>query len=227
MYRVILAVHDERERRDGLERQLLEGGLPAHRGQNGRCTVCGHAERVRIELLLAGGAGQRPIARKYSLSHHAISRHWSAHVTDERRSALVLGPVQREALASHLMEESSSVIDHYRAVRAGLYALYDAAVTAGDRNGGALLAGRLHENLAALARLTGQLAMSPLVQVNQTNIFFNDPAFASFQADLIRVLSHFPAARDAVLIEFSRLEAAPAHLPALEHDGDAEASEAV
>jgi hypothetical protein len=65
------------------------------------------------------------------------------------------------------------------------------------------------------------------VQVNQTNIFINDPAFASFQADLIRVLSRFPDARAAVLTEFERLEATPAHLPALEHDGDAEASEAV
>jgi hypothetical protein len=199
---------------------LLEGGLPAHRGQNGRCTVCGHAERVRIEMLLAAGASHRSVAHKYGLSHHAVGRHWSGHVTDERRSALMFGPVQREALASHLMEESSSVIDHYRAVRAGLYRLYDAAVTAGDRNGGALLAGRLHENLAAMARLTGQLAASPLVQVNQTNIFFNDPAFARFQSDLIRVLSRFPDARDAVLAEFERLETAPA-LPALEHHSDA------
>jgi hypothetical protein len=194
--------------------------LPAHRGQNGRCTVCCHLERVRIELLLAGGAAHRAIGRKYRLTHHAVGRHWAGHVSEERKAALVIGPVSREALASHLAEESSSVIDHYRAVRAGLYALYDAAVTAGDRNGGALLAGRLHENLAAMARLTGQLAASPLVQVNQTNIFFNDPAFASFQADLIRVLSRHPEARNEVIAEFERLEAAaPSQLPALEHHG--------
>jgi hypothetical protein len=195
--------------------------MPAHRGQNGRCTVCGVAERARIELLLAGGASLNSVARKFALTRFALGRHWSGHVTEERKAALMFGPVQREALASHLAEESSSVIDHYRAVRAGLYALYDAAVTAGDRNGGALLAGRLHENLAAIARLTGQLAASPLVQVNQTNIFFNDPAFASFQADLIRVLSRFPDARDAVLSEFERLEAAPSQLPALEHHVEA------
>lgn len=200
--------------------------MPAHKGHPGGCKVCEHVERTRIELLLAGGAGQTAVAKKYGMSKDSVHRHWHGHVSEERRSALMFGPVQREALASHLAEESSSVIDHYRAVRAGLYALYDAAVTAGDRNGGALLAGRLHENLAAMARLTGQLAASPLVQISQTNIFLNDPAFASFQADLIRVLSRFPEARDAVMTEFERLEAAPSQLAALEHHGDAESPEA-
>jgi hypothetical protein len=99
-----------------------------------------------------------------------------------------------------------------------LFQSYDVALTAGDRLSVASIAGRLHENLNAMARLTGQLANSPLVQINNqtNNILVNDPAFASFQADLIRVLSRFPDARDAVLAEFERLEAAPAPLPALE-----------
>jgi hypothetical protein len=177
---------------------------------------------VRCELLLASGASLRSVARKYQVAYDALRRHWRNHVSDERRSALMFGPVQREALASHLAEESSSVIDHYRAVRAGLYALYDAAVTAGDRSGGALLAGRLHENLAAMARLTGQLAQSPLIQHNTVNVFMHDPAFARFQSDLILVLSRFPDARAAVLAEFERLEAAPPQLPALEHQVDAD-----
>ena len=135
-----------------------------------------------------------------------MSRHWSSHVDEERRSALSFGPVAREHLATHLAEESTSVIDHYRAVRAGIYALFDAAISAGDRSGGALLAGRLHENLAAMARLTGQLASSPLVQVNQTNVFLGDPAFARFQSQLIAALRPFPDARAAVIREFERLE---------------------
>jgi hypothetical protein len=62
------------------------------------------------------------------------------------------------------------------------------------------------------------LAQSPLVQNNTINNFFLEPAFASFQADLIRVLSRFPEARASVLQEFERLEAAaPVQLPALEH----------
>jgi hypothetical protein len=184
--------------------------MPAHRGEpSGRCTVCSHAEHTRIDLLLAGGASQRSLSRKFHLSHYAIGRHWAGHVSDERKASLVLGPVQRQELAARLSEESTSVIDHFRAVRAGLYQLYRAALDAGDASGGSLLAGRLHENLNAMARLTGQLATSPLVQINnntQNNFLTADPAFAAFQARLIAALRPFPDARNAVIAEFERLE---------------------
>jgi hypothetical protein len=194
----------------------MEMPIPAHRGQpTGKCTVCSHSERVRIELLLAaGGASQRSVARKYKLSHHAIGRHWAGHVTDERKASLVLGPVQRLALASRVAEESESVLDHFKAVRAGLYQLYQSALEAGDGSTGALLAGRIHENLNSLGRLTGQLATSPLVQINnQTNIFMHDPAFATFQARLIAALRPFADARNAVIAEFKRIEAAVESAP--------------
>ena len=130
----------------------------------------------------------------------------------------MFGPVQRMALETHVSEEAVSLIDHYRAVRAGLYKQFNAADEVNDRNGVALMAGRLLRCLDSMARLTGQLAQSPLVQNNTINNFFLEPAFASFQADLIRVLSRFPEARASVLQEFERLEAAaPVQLPALEH----------
>jgi hypothetical protein len=207
--------------------RLADDAAPAWRGSwhwrvsvepNGRCKVCAHLERSRIELLLAGGAGQRPLARKFGLTHHALGRHWRTHVSAERRTALQIGPVQRMALAAHVSEECASVIDHYRAVRAGLYKQLNAADEAGDRNGVALIAGRLLSCLDSMARLTGQLAESPLVQNNTINNFYLEPAFASFQADLIRVLSRFPDARSAVLAEFERLEGASARQPALEHE---------
>jgi hypothetical protein len=212
--------HDRREHRDSF-RGLLEHVVSR---PNGRCGVCGCAARVQIELLLAGGASQRAVSRKYRLSHHALSRHWAGHVSEERKANLVLGPVQRHALAARVAEESSSVIDQLRVVRAGLFQTYDAALTAGDRLSIASIAGRLHENMRIAGGITGELASSPLVQINNqtNNILINDPAFAAFQADLIRVLSRFPQARDAVLAEFERLEAVPSDLPALEHQSDAE-----
>lgn len=193
--------------------------MAAHKGRNGTCGVCNHTERTRLELLLAGGASQRAVARKFGLSHHAVCRHWTGHVTSERKANLLLGPVQRMSLAAQVSEEAESVIDHFRAVRAGLYRLYDAALEAGDRNGGALVAGRLLTCLDSMARLTGELATSPLIQHNTQVNFYLLPEFASFQADLIRALSRFPEARSAVLAEFERLEAAapPTQLPALEH----------
>jgi hypothetical protein len=169
-------------------------------------------ERVPIELQLAAGVSMNVLARKYGASRHVLARHWRSHVSDARRAALALGPVKQITLAAQVSEEAESVIDHYRAVRAGLYRLYDAALEAGDRNGGALVAGRLLSCLDSMARLTGELATSPLIQNNMQVNFYLLPEFAHFQADLIRVLSRFPEARAAVIREFERLEA-----PALEH----------
>ena len=190
---------------------------------SGKCTLCGHPERVRAELLLAGGASLNAVSRKFGISRHVLGRHWDNHVGEARRAALILGPVKQFSLAAQVSEEAESVVDHYRAVRAGLYRLYDAALEAGDRNGGALVAGRLLTCLDAMGRLTGQLADSPLIQHNVQNNFYLLPEFASFQADLIRALSRFPDARAAVLAEFERLDAVapPAELPALEHHVEA------
>lgn len=140
-------------------------------------------------------------------------------MTDERKAALTFGPVQRAHLESHLAEESTSVIDHYRAVRSGLYALYDAAVTAGDRTGGALVAGRLLTCLDSMARLTGQLLQSPLVVNNTQNVFINDPGFAAFQSQLIAALRAYPDARNAVIACFEKLDAEP--LPAVTYENEA------
>jgi hypothetical protein len=187
--------------------------MAAHRGHpSGQCKVCNHPSRAQIEVLIAGGgASHRACARKFSLSHYAIGRHWKNHVTDERKASLILGPVERAALASRIAEESSSVIDHFKAVRSALYDLLVKAHAAGDGQTGALLSGRLHENLNSIARLTGELATSPLVQINnnQTNVamLMESPDFTAFQARLIQVLRNFPEARLAVLKEFEALEA--------------------
>lgn len=186
----------------------------------GRCAVCAHPERTRIELLLAGGAGQKSVGDKFGVSKDSIHRHWRGHVSEERRLNLIMGPVGRMELSARVAEENSSVLDHLKAVRAGIYQQYHAALEAGDRNSGALLAGKLHENLRITAKITGELVSSPLVQINnsQTNVtaLLDSREFAAFQAALIRVLGAHPAARDAVVAEFERLEreAAPQALPA-------------
>jgi hypothetical protein len=196
--------------------------LPARKGvPNGKCRVCQHPERVRLELQLAGGASLRSVARKYSIDYYALRRHWQGHVSDEHRAALTFGPVQRQALSAQVAEESASVLDHYRAIRAGLYTFFTAALEAGDRMTGAHVGGKLKEVNDSIAKLTGQLASSPLVQVNQTNVFLNDPGFATFKFDLINALADFPDARAAVLAEFDRLAAAT-EFPALEHQVDAD-----
>jgi hypothetical protein len=81
-----------------------------------------------------------------------------------------------------------------------------------------MIAGRLHENLRDVARLTGQLATSPLVMQQTNNFFVGDPAFARFQAQLIAALRPFPDARSAVIRQFETLEATPLAAPQVTHD---------
>jgi hypothetical protein len=202
--------------------------LPAHKGHAGGCTVCAHPEKTRIELLLAGGAGQTAVGRKYSLSKDAIHRHWHNHVSEERRAALILGPVQRQALASQVMEEATSVLDHHRAVRAGLYSQFDAAVTAGDKNATALLAGKLTDVNNSIARLTGQLASSPLVS-NTTVHLHASNEYARLRDGLLQLAREHPDVRPALVAMLKRLDSEPADKPdrpaplILEHEGAAHA----
>ena len=185
---------------------------------NGKCQVCAHPERVRIELLVAGGASQSAVARKFNLSNDVVHRHWHGHISEERRATLLIGPVEREALAAQLSEESESVIDHLKAIRAGLYRFFMAALDAGDRMTGTQVAAQLRATCDSIGKITGELSNSPLVQHN-TQINFNmTPEFGAFQADLIRALTPYPDACRAVVAEFQRLEATqqPAQLPALE-----------
>lgn len=182
---------------------------------NGRCAVCASAERLKIELALAsGGPSQTAVARKFNVPYYSVHRHWQGHVSDERKARLMVGPVQAHALAARISEENSNVLDNLRVIRAGLFEQYDGALQAADRNSTALLAGKLHENLRITAGITGELASSPLVTINnnQTNnvAMMESPAFTAFQARLIGVLRLFPDARDAVIREFERLESNPA-----------------
>lgn len=199
------------------------------RNRTGRCSVCVHVERTRIELLLVDGVSQHALGRKYDLSHDAISRHWRNHVSPEKRAALALGPVSKAALAARLSEESESVLDHHRSTRAGLLGLYDAAVTAGDRTGGALLAGRLTEVNNAIGKLTGQLLSSPLIQNTVIhNTLQTSPEYQRLVIGLLELARAHPAVRPDLMALLKRLDSEPARpatpastaqLPAIEHEG--------
>jgi hypothetical protein len=171
-------------------------------------------------LIAGGGASHRAVARKYQVSRHCIDRHWANHVTEERKAALILGPVERAALASRVAEESSSVIDHFKTVRSGLYELFQKSLEAADGQTGAMLAGRLTECLNSMGRLTGQLASSPLIQNNtvinnNTLSLQQNVEFAQLKADLVRVLQRHPAALADVIAQFEKMDAV--QVPALEH----------
>ena len=168
--------------------------------QHRKCALCHHVERIRFELELAGGVSIRAIARKYSLPYHPLQRHWKSHVDDDRKARLLLGPVQRQALAARISEENSSVIDSLKVARSLLWESIDKAAAAADLHALSLLMGRLHENLRITGHITGELASSPLVS-NTTNFLAieSSPYMADLRTMLIERLRAFPDAAHAVI----------------------------
>jgi hypothetical protein len=130
-----------------------------------------------------------------------LRRHWVNHVTAEARAQYIAGGgVKRDELEAVVADESLGYLDHYKIVRARLYAALDGA----DRNLVPLIAGRLHENLRDCARLTGELQRGPLFQ--QNNVVVNADNARVF-ALIIAKLRPFPEAQRALIPALRELDA--------------------
>ncbi len=178
--------------------------IQPHQRTSGRpCSICIHLRRTEIELKLASGAGQKSVAQQYRVGKYALHRHWHRHIDPARLARLLVGPVQQAALAARICEESGSVIDHLRVVRAGLFQQFDAALSVGDRQTGALLAGKLHENLRITGNITGELAQSALISNttinNSVTAVFGSPRFLKFERALLDLATAHPELHPQVL----------------------------
>jgi hypothetical protein len=181
------------------------------RGANGKCAVCIHPERVRIERLIAGGAAIRATAAKFGVARDSAWRHWTNHVSAEIRSAYVHGPNKtQQDLEAMAADESLGLLDHLRIIRGRLYRAFDAASAAGDRNGVAALSGRLHENLRQSATLTGEVRRSATFNVTTNNVLINDPSAMRAIGVIVEAVAPFAEARAAVLHALHKIEGLPA-----------------
>jgi hypothetical protein len=194
--------------------------MPVRKGEmSGRCSVCTHAQRYRIELALVGGASRESVAKRFQVSSDAAGRHLRNHVSPERRAQLLAGPLKLADLAEKAAEEGLALIDYLALVRSTLVAQFLTASETGDRNGTALIAGRLLRCLELTAQLTGELSRTGATITNNLAIV-NSPYVADLQSMLIRTLQPYPEARQAVLIGLEELSRRSAEgrtsLPALE-----------
>src|SRR5438105_11456884 len=165
-----------------------------------RCTVCNHPARPQIDLAIATGLSKRAVAERFRVSRDAVWRHAQAHLTAEMRAALATRLFQREGDTRRiLLEEGAGVTEALKAVRGPLFGLFLAAVDTGDNKAAAALSGRLHENLALAAKLTGELV--PHAGTSITTILLS-PDFQRLQAELIRVLARYPEAQAQVVAVF-------------------------
>jgi len=165
-----------------------------------RCTICNHPARPQIDLAIATGLSKRAVAARFVVSRDAVWRHAQAHLTSEMRAALATKLLQREGDTRRiLLVEGAGVTEALKAIRGPLFCLYLAAVDTGDGKAAAALSGRLHENLALVAKLTGELV--PHAGTTITNILLS-PDFQRLRTELIRVLARYPEARAEVAAVF-------------------------
>jgi hypothetical protein len=168
---------------------------------NGKCAVCRHPDRWRLELLRAGGAGIDALAAKFGVSRDCVHRHWLLHVTPEMKAGYLCGPAELATLAERAAIEGDSVLDHLRLCRTVLTGQLANMTEAADARGAAYVAGQLTRTLEAIARVTGEIGELARSTVNiHGNVILTDsPAFARVQATLLRALAAHPGARADVV----------------------------
>lgn len=166
--------------------------------RNGRCTICAHEQRYQIELAIVSGVSRRAIAKKYKTSADAIWRHAHNHVPPERRTELVAGPLKPAELAERAADEGMTLLEYLSMMRNALMARFLAASEADDRQGTALLSGRLLECLRTIAKLTGELQSTGATVTNNT-LILGSPLMADLQQMLVTRLRPYPEASRAVM----------------------------
>ncbi|MGH1571884.1 hypothetical protein ACRAWG_15810 [Methylobacterium sp. P31] len=98
-------------------------------GASGRCAVCSHPDRARIEAAVARGVSRRDAAVRFDISPDSIYRHWQNHVGEDQRVALKTGALKpRTNLRKLVEEEDMGLLENLQAVRAGLWRLFESAV---------------------------------------------------------------------------------------------------
>jgi hypothetical protein len=201
---------------------LQEKIMPKKKRPRGfHCKVCKHQDRWRIELLRASGNSLDSLALKFDVSRDIIWRHWTYHVSAESKAGFLAGPSQLHQLKTKAAEENDSVIDYYKMTRTILVSQLMAAHEAGDGQRAALVAGRLTAVLDSIAKITGELGelARSTINIHGDVSITNSPQFAQIQAELLRALSAYPDARNAVVAALRQFDDEPAPtMKVIEHE---------
>jgi hypothetical protein len=180
-----------------------------HSRRGPSCSVCVHKDRARIEQGRIAGVSLDNLARKFGVGRDSIFRHMRAHVSDDVKAQYILEAPLKD-LAATAAEEGVSLIEYFSIIRSALLQLFQSAVACNDRNGAAILSGRLVEVLNAMGRLTGEiLNASSVTNITTNNVAFlqSHPAFAKVQAVLLQALAAHPQARADVVAALRSLDA--------------------
>jgi hypothetical protein len=174
-----------------------------------RCQVCHHPERVRIEALRTAGVSLDKLAEQFGIPRDAIWRHTERHVSDATKASYLLGPAKIADLANAAADESRSVIDYLAITRSILMNALDKSAQAGKPYEVDRLSGRMVEVLAAIGRITGEVAQfaSTTINIQNNTQILNSPVFTELQAGLLAICVAHPEARADIIALFRDLDA--------------------
>jgi hypothetical protein len=167
-----------------------------------RCKLCVHQDRALIEQRIARGVSYGVLAKQYGLTPAGICRHWSAHVSQKTKAAIIAGPVRRAEMLAVANEASLSTLEYLAIVRGRLFDRFLACDEAADTYGVATIARTLMPVLAELGRQSGELrdfAGGNVINIDNRTLVMSSPIVAEIEAGLVRVLGPFPEARAAVI----------------------------
>jgi hypothetical protein len=175
----------------------------------GRCQICHHPERVRIEMQHVGGRSIDDIAPEFGVHRDAVWRHMTRHVTQETKISYLAGPIKLGELANLAADENKSVIEYLAILRSILFGALDRSA----RQNKAFEVSRIGKNvldvLREIGRLTGELssfASQNINVINNQTLVMNSPIVAELQTELLETLAPYDDARRAVINMFVRLD---------------------
>jgi hypothetical protein len=162
-------------------------------------------------MLRAGGVPLRVLSAQFDVTKDPVHRHFTNHVSAQRRAELTAGPAKVEQLANAAADESKSLLDYLGIAWAVLFNQFLNAAEAGDRTGVANVAGRLLESLREIGRLTGELRLVSGITVNNNTInMIGSPEFAALSEGLLNVARAHPEARADIVALLRSLDSGPA-----------------
>src|SRR5262249_10520932 len=167
-----------------------------------QCCACRHRERPAIDLALSRGVSVSALARRYGLSSSILYRHRKAHIPPQLRARLLAGPHIEIDLDQLRESESQSLLANLVGLRRRLFAALDLAEENGDGLMLTRVSSQLHINLEMTGKLLGDLGIGSTT-VNNVLI---TPTYVEMRVELVRALTPFPEARQAVAAALHRLE---------------------
>jgi hypothetical protein len=124
----------------------------------GRCQVCKHPERIRIEALHVGGVTLDALAAEFGCQRDAIHRHCKFHVSKIAKINYLAGPTQIATLAQAAARENKSILEYLSVIRSILMAQLVKQAEKGNALTAGRISGYLTTVLQTLGKITGEIS---------------------------------------------------------------------